>query len=213
MGKRIEIIIGTVYRRLTILREVEPVLYKRNEGFIEKRRHIECLCECGAKIKIPLNLFRAGGWQSCGCYQKELTSKAKRRLIHGKSHSLIYGVWHNMVARCTHTKNKSYYKYGGRGVKVCDEWVDNFLAFNDWAMSNGYKKGLELDKDIKGDGLLYSPEMCYFATRKENNENRRDVKRVLFEGKVFQCKELAAYLGVVRPTIYDRINKGKLVTI
>lgn len=86
----------------------------------------------------------------------------------------LYWVWSAMVQRCTNPNNKSYHNYGGRGIKVCDEWLGKSENFLEWARKNGYKEGLDLDrKDNDGD---YCPENCRFVKRPLSMQNRRTQK-------------------------------------
>lgn len=83
----------------------------------------------------------------------------------------LYKVWNSMRLRCYSEKNKDYKHYGARDIKICDEWLNNSEKFINWALTNGYKKGLEIDR-INNDSI-YSPENCRFATKSENRKNRR----------------------------------------
>lgn len=106
---------------------------------------------------------------SCGCVGDK---KNKERLtIHGLKKSRIYKQWQGIKGRCYNKKNKVYKNYGGRGITVCDEWKNDFKAFYDWAMANGYKEGLQIDRrDNDGN---YCPENCRFVTRMVNTQNTR----------------------------------------
>lgn len=86
-----------------------------------------------------------------------------------------------MMQRCYNKNHKSYHNYGGRGVSVCDEW-HNKKTFVEWGLANGFHTNLDLDKDKKGDGMLYSPDTCCFITRKENNSYTREPIENNFKG-------------------------------
>lgn len=93
---------------------------------------------------------------------------------HGESRSKLYSVWINMKARCYNKNSPNYQNYGAKGVSICEEWLNSFESFQEWAMENDYKEGLFLDKDIRPflderEGNVYSPENCMFVTRIENN--------------------------------------------
>ncbi len=97
---------------------------------------------------------------------------------HGQSSTPLNQCWRDMKARCYNPNNKHYNLYGGRGVKVCEEWIQDFKPFYDWAITNGYEQGLQLDKDIlsKQKNIqppIYSPETCMFVTPKQNSNNKR----------------------------------------
>ena len=101
------------------------------------------------------------------------------RFVHGltvnhKGHPL-YWVWHGMKKRCLNTKSKHYNDYGERGIKICKRWVSDPYAFFCWAMRNGYKKGLYLDR--KNNDGNYSPQNCRFVTAKESVHNQRLIQK------------------------------------
>lgn len=106
---------------------------------------------------------------SCGCYNKEALSINKK--THGLRKHPIYNVWTGMKQRCFNGETEAYKNYGGRGITVCDEWVNSFQTFYDWAITNGWEKGLEIDRE-DNDGN-YEPNNCHFIMPQENVWNRR----------------------------------------
>lgn len=93
---------------------------------------------------------------------------------HKRDGNPLYGVWRSMCHRCTSTKNVAYPRYGGAGITVCSEWLNSFDTFADWAIANGWGKGLHIDKDIKSKELgivppVYSPSTCTVVTPRINN--------------------------------------------
>ena len=137
-------------------------------------------CEiCGREFRtFPCNLKKGWG-RFCG-----LACKAKSFFYrHGQSRSRLYRIWSNMKNRCTCNTTPSYAYYGGRGIKVCKEWIDSFESFRDWALVNGYEDGLELDRRDADGG--YMPENCRWATRTEqmrNTRKRSNAKTSAFKG-------------------------------
>ncbi len=103
--------------------------------------------------------------QSCGCMWHELTARKNR--IHGKTNTILFGVWSGIRKRCYLKSNPSYKRYGERGIKMCRKWKSNFFAFYSWALNNGYKKGLSIDR-IDNNGN-YEPSNCRFITIEENS--------------------------------------------
>jgi len=93
---------------------------------------------------------------------------------HGESRTKLHKVWAEMRNRCNNSRHKQYADWGGRGIKVCQEW-DSFAAFRDWAMSHGYEEGLSIDRE--NNSLGYSPQNCRWATRNEQNNNKRQYRR------------------------------------
>ena len=130
---------------------------------------VKCLCSCGNEILVKLSSLTTGNTKSCGCFRKENTKKLN--LKHGLRKSLLYGTWLNMKDRCYNKNNKNYKDYGGRGVKVCEEWFNNFETFHNWCGENGYSKNLTLDRiDFNGN---YSPENCRWVDMHMQNTNKK----------------------------------------
>lgn len=128
-----------------------------------------CRCTCGKERIVEGGTLRAGRSNSCGHYYR-----SRGNLKHGGRWTKLYMVWDSMRARCNTTTNKDYENYGGRGISVCSEW-DDFVVFRKWAMSNGYKQGLSIDR-IDNDGN-YEPSNCRWATAHEQRINQRPRKR------------------------------------
>lgn len=116
----------------------------------------ECLCDCGNTIINLSNRLLTGNSSTCGC-----------RNGHGMRYTRLYRTWINMKVRCSDPKSDSYRYYGGKGIKVCDEWVNSFQNFMDWAMNNGYSDNLTIDR--KDSSKNYCPENCQFLTLAQNS--------------------------------------------
>jgi hypothetical protein len=167
--KRIEIKLGDKYSRLTIVKEIEPYILSSGKT----KRKFQCLCECGNIKDIILESLRSKKTISCGCLQKEMAVKLSTS--HGLRNHFLYGTWSSMKARCYNPKSKFYSYYGGRGIKVCDRWlnsIENFIQ----DMGNR-PKGTSLDR-INNDGN-YEPNNCRWATSKEQSNNRRPKEKKL----------------------------------
>ena len=132
----------------------------------EKPRYVLCKCKCGTIRPVILTTLKKGVSKSCGCLKNELQTK------HGLSGNPLYYILASMKHRCYSKNGLDYKNYGGRGIRVCDEWLNNPKAFIDWAMQNGYEKGLTIVREIN-DGN-YEPSNCRFVARKINNRNKRD---------------------------------------
>lgn len=122
------------------------------------------------------------------------------------SYSNLYRVFNAMIERCGKSNAKNYHNYGGRGIKVCDEWIGNYQAFCDWALANGYKKGLQIDR-IDNNGN-YEPSNCRWVTQKQNCNNTRFNTLLTYNGKTHTMTEWSEITGINLTTLSSRINRG-----
>lgn len=122
-------------------------------------------------------------------------------------HTLLYGIWGNIKYRCHNPKSKDYPHYGGRGICVCEEWRKSYLSFHEWAMQNGYKEGLQIDRIDNDKG--YSPDNCRWATPKQNSNNRGNKVMITALGLTLSVNEWSEKLGVRRDYLYNRFYAGK----
>ena len=166
-----------------------------------------CKCECGRVSVVGTNDLKSGRSRSCGCFQMEVARLAGQYSVsHGMSRTRLYSEWKSMKARCYKKSGKDYFNYGGRGITVCPEWRDSFEAFRDWAMANGYRDDLTLDrKDSNGP---YSPENCRWATGKEQANNKRSSRLVSFNGETKTIAQWAESSGIGVQTIRYRLDNG-----
>lgn len=177
-----------------------------------KKTMWKCVCSCpnGEKTEciVSREHLRSGHTKSCGCLRDEVVTL--RNLKHGKYHSRLHGIWSNMKRRCYNPNDQDYKDYGLRGITVCDEWKNNFQAFYDWAMANGYDENAPSREytieriDVNGD---YSPSNCSFATDKEQANNRRNNHFITYNGKTKTLSQWEDELGIKQSTLRCRINK------
>lgn len=189
--------------RLTAISESAP--YINNQG-----KQIRCAifkCSCGNLKDIHIKDAISGNTKTCGCIMKE---GGKHLIKYSGSIKWIAGSYHGMMARC-YNPNCSHYKYyGARGVTVCDEWRNNYQNFLDWALANGWQKGLHLDKDIKIPGnKLYSPGTCTWVTKSKNSGFTRRCVRFEYNGEYLTVRELGRKTNIPYWTFRNRMKRGE----
>ncbi len=118
----------------------------------------------------------------------------------------LYSRYHKIKERCYNPNSKSYKRYGGRGIKMCDEWLNDFKSFESWAIANGYAPELAIDR-IDNDGD-YSPENCRFITLAENNQNRCRSRFYTYNGKTQNLMQWCTELGLNYRTVMYRMRRG-----
>lgn len=123
---------------------------------------------------------------------------------HGLRHTVIYDAWRHIRSRCYRKTDKAYKNYGGRGITVCDEWINDPVAFYNWAVANGWRKGLSLDRIDNNKG--YSPDNCRWTTRKIQNNNKRCTPHITYNGETHTIKEWSEITGIKYHTLFVRIN-------
>ena len=134
----------------------------------------ECKCECGTTKVVLGASLKNGNSRSCGCLQRD--TARKRATTHGMRFSRIHGVWAGMIERCENPKHKDYKSYGGRGIKVCEEWRSDFSNFQRWAYANGYDENAPTGKctidriDVNSN---YCPSNCRWVDMATQSKNKR----------------------------------------
>lgn len=175
MPKKSVVSAGQRFGRLTAIKSLPPLSGKTIWHF---------RCDCGKNISARLNHVCSGSTTSCGCYFKQWT--VSRFTKHAKSHTTEYYIWTSIKQRCTNPNHKYYKHYGGRGIKICDEWLHSFESF---LRDVGPRPGkLTLDR-INNDGN-YEPTNCRWTTYKEQRANSRPIisykKRLLLSSQLAQ---------------------------
>lgn len=163
-----------------------------------------CECDCGQIVAVASDKLISGHTSSCGCLQRERTSEANK--THGLRNSRLYKTWCNMKTRCYNPKNSDYHNYGGRGITVCDEWRNDFKAFYDWAIANGYRDDLSIDRKDVNKG--YSPDNCRWATDLEQARNKVGTVKITLYGETKSLKDWCDMYGLNYYAVYDKLRNG-----
>ena len=192
MGKRAELT-GQRFGRLV----VESFAYAGAHG----RSMWNCKCDCGKSAIVGTGQLKRGRKKSCGCLRRETAKMMMMK--HGGTYTRLYSIWEAMKARTEYSSSQSYENYGGRGIKVCDEWRHDFQKFHDWAMAHGYQDDLTIDRiDVNGN---YCPENCRWATKKEQGRNKRDIPKITYNGETLTLAEWSEKLDIKKTTLQTRI--------
>jgi hypothetical protein len=165
-------------------------------------RFAECICDCGNKklVRVPALFRKDHPIGSCGCMQF--------RVKHGQCYSPLYGVWCSMKSRINCENDKAYKNYGGRGIKICDEWYD-FIKFFQWANENGYKKGLTIDR-IDNNGN-YEPSNCRWITYLVQQNNRRTNHLINYNGESLTMADFCRKYKLRYSLFNVRLHEGQAI--
>lgn len=185
MPKQVDLL-GKKFNRLTVIGESIT-------GTAGKRW--VCLCDCGSKTVVYSHNLQSGRVQSCGC------SRSK----HGMSHTKLHHVWRTMLDRCNNENATQYADYGGRGIKVCDEWTDFMKFFAD--MGHPPQGGTLDRKDNDGP---YRKENCRWSTRREQARNKRSNRMATAFGKTQTVTDWAIEYGMPPRTLFNRLTRSKM---
>lgn len=190
-----EYVIGLKYNMLTILEEVPPTS--------KYKRRFKCLCDCGNETIIQLGNLKNGHTKSCGCQTKKMVSIANT--IHGMTNTSEYKSYQKMIERCYYEKDISFPNYGGRGITVCEKWLE---SFDNFFKDMGYKPSNFHSIERKDPNGNYEPSNCVWATKKEQNNNRTDNTRYQYDGLDMTQSQWAEYLKIPYGKIIDHLKRG-----
>ena len=165
-----------------------------------------CICDCGNEHIASRGSLLKGKVLSCGCLRREQASHIHTYIKpkHGGSGTRLYRVWRNMKSRCNCPTASKYNLYGGRGIKVCDEWL-SFDGFQNWSLSNGYRDDLTIDR-IDG-GKNYYPENCRWVTPKVQGNNTSQNHKITYGERTQTLAQWADELGIPYKTVSERIRR------
>lgn len=158
----------------------------------------ECRCDCGRTVQRLAKDIKRAKEPSCGC--KHATNKAHKNTYHGLTGTTVYGCWARMLQRCLNPKDGAYHNYGGRGIGVCERWMD----FADFYADMGHPpEGMSIERR-DNDGS-YHPDNCYWASKAEQVRNHRRNVWVEFDGRRQVVTDWANELGMPRETLRFRL--------
>ncbi|UVD43225.1 deoxyuridine 5'-triphosphate protein [Enterococcus phage TJE2] len=195
-------LVGKTFGRLTVIKDSGE---RATNGSILW----ECKCSCGKTSLVRGSELIGGRTKSCGCYSTDVLKKVATKhglsKVNGKP-TKLFRAWASMKQRCYNKNHASYKDYGGRGITICSEWRENFEAFHDWAMTNGFSDDLSIDRIDNDKG--YSPDNCRWVDAKTQIRNRRNTVTYEWQGKEYTRAELSRLTGINEQTIASRLNKG-----
>lgn len=161
-------------------------------------------CDCGKEFEVQGCDVLSGNTKSCGCYISEITANRNKTHNLSNTNKRLYGIWKKLKTRCFNENDKLYHFYGERGITACDEWKNDFKAFYDWAMANGYKDDLTIDRiDVNGN---YEPSNCRWANKITQANNTRTNVFVEYKGEKLTIAELSRKYNLSYKTTYNRIR-------
>lgn len=187
-------LIGKKFNMLTIISHKKKG--KNNNNYFV------CKCDCGKTTEIRASHILNDNQLSCGCIRIKYEDS--------KIGTKLYDTWNRMMHRCYDVKNHKYPRYGARGIKICDEWKNNYDNFYKWSIENGFQLGLSIDR-INNNGN-YEPSNCRWATRKQQMNNTSRNSYLTFNNQTHTLAEWSDLLGIKYGTICSRIHRRKSVS-
>ena len=197
---------GLKFNHLKVISLVPNKTNKHND------RYWLCECDCTNKtIKaISENHLVRGNTKSCGCLLKEVMIKVNKNRSFRHLYPYykeIYSTYDSMKKRCYNEKHDSYKRYGGRGIKICDEWLSDFMNFYHWGIENNYGIDLTIER-INYDGN-YEPSNCKWATLEEQHYNKSSTLYIEIDNEMKTVKQWAEETGISQSTIYRRYTRHR----
>lgn len=198
MGK-IKNIKGERFGKLTVLSFTGKTVPGRGAIWL-------CRCDCGNYREVGTNHLNYGQITMCKeCVKAERQLRANSITEIRNKRNKLRSVWNNMKYRCFNPKCSEYKHYGGRGIKVCEKWAEDYNSFHEWALANGYSEGMTIERiDVNKD---YCPENCRFIIRREQSYNKRNSRRITYNGKSISVGLLAYELGLDSQTVSNCLRR------
>lgn len=187
-------LIGQKFNMLTIISHKKKGKYNCN--------YFVCLCDCGKISEIRAGHILNDNQFSCGCIRTKYEDS--------KVGTVLYNTWNKMMHRCYNQKNQKYPIYGARGIKICDEWKNNYDSFYQWSINNGFKLGLSIDR-INNNGN-YEPSNCRWTTKKQQMNNTSRNRYLTFNNETHTLAEWSEILNIKYGTICSRLHRNKPIS-
>lgn len=163
-----------------------------------------CKCDCGIEKVIQGGHLRSGSTESCGCDKLSAIARGNRK--HGETKTRLYKIWIGMKSRCYDERHIAWHRYGGRGIRICPDWLYNFEAFRDWALANGYSENLTIDREKNDQG--YYPANCRWITAIQQQANKSTTRFIEFGGERLPMSHWARRIGITPQSLSQRIKAG-----
>lgn len=192
-------------QKFGLLTAIKPTSKKKRGCYIWL-----CKCDCGNEKEVSSSYLLKNSTQSCGCLMTKArieNAKKMNGFYHGHYNERLYRIYCGMIYRCTKTECKDFKYYGGKGIKVCDEWLNSYECFKEWAFANGYSDELTLDR--KDSIKNYEPSNCRWVSMKEQSNNKGCNVMITHNGETHTLKQWSEILGVNYYTMHKRYKRGK----
>lgn len=187
-------LVGERFGRLLVIEKADS---------LNKHTRWLCQCDCGNKCVVHGTSLKTGNTTSCGCFKTEKLKKLYSGVRQNDLH--LYAVWNGIKQRCFNKNHRSYHDYGDRGITMDKGWADNYETFYNWAIQNGYREGLEIDRiDYDGD---YCPSNCRFVDKDIQANNKRNVKLYTINGITKSLSQWCKYYDQDYYRVRQRVYK------
>jgi hypothetical protein len=198
-------LLGHRYSRLTVLKDC---------GSTDNGKKLWlCACECGSTCVAPTGALRSGNTKSCGCLNRERAAERirERMVTHGLSGHPLYTTWAHMVRRCVDADDPNFHNYGGRGIAVCDRWLRGEMGMDGiecFIADMGPRPTRFHSIDRRNNDGNYEPDNCRWATKREQNRNKRSNKLVELDGEILCLKDACTLAGANYSSVQFRLSRG-----
>lgn len=200
MSKRVVIKSGDKFGYLTVIREVEPNITPC--GTVQRK--FLCQCDCGNQVVRNLSGLRRSDKANCGCKNYNI-GELNKKYLKEYTQSFLYSTWHGMRQRCL-DKNSSHYKYyGAKGITICDDWLNDYTKFYEWAIKNGASKDCTIDRiDVNGN---YEPSNCRWVDAITQANNKTQNRIIEYNEEKLTLAQWSKKVGIKESTIRRRIDR------